>query len=71
MAATHDYATEKVEAAELDNTMTLVGECGGLSSILKVYKNLNDDLLIFVNTEHGQLTMYAHDFCNILDPDRS
>lgn len=62
MSDTHDYDTQLVQGSQLDGTMTLVGESGGLSSI---YESSKSDLMmgmVVVTTEHGPL---------YLDPDES
>lgn len=59
-AITHDYPTRQVRGDQLDATMTLVGESGGLSSVHETKpSNLAPGLLV-VTTEHGPL---------YLDPD--
>lgn len=57
---THEYDTRPVLGKDLDGTMVLVGESGGLSAI---YDASPSDLcfgMTVVNTEHGPL---------YLDPD--
>lgn len=58
MSDTHDHPTKEVLGKDLDHTMVLVGESGGLSAIYDA-KGID---LIDVTTEHGVLN---------LDPDRA
>lgn len=59
-ALTHEHPTRHVNSADLDNTMTLVGESGGLSAIYEVESSNVMPGMIRVETEHGPL---------YLDPD--
>lgn len=60
MSQTHDYTTKTVKVRDLDNTHTLVGESGGLSSVYDNHPSNFAFGLQGVDTEHGQL---------LLDPD--
>jgi hypothetical protein len=62
MTQTHDYTTKSIKGSDLDNTMTLVGESGGLSSIYDTRMGTLNPVLLTVETEHGML---------LLDPDES
>lgn len=66
LGSTHDYDTRKVLAVELDATMTLVGESGGLSS---VYGTGPGKVLgcVPVTTEHGVLFLDPDDRVTVLD----
>lgn len=57
---THDYPTRLVLGDDLNGSMTLVGESGGLSSIYSVSPSSSLPGLLVVETEHGPL---------YLDPD--
>lgn len=57
--SSHDYPTRTVLGRDLDTTMVLVGESGGLSAIYEVSSSAPPGV-IPVTTEHG--TLY-------LDPD--
>ena len=58
MADTHDHLTRKVKATDLDATMTLVGQSGGLSSIYEVHQAPSVDVVALL-TEHGALWLRA------------
>jgi hypothetical protein len=57
---THDYPTRKVRGFELDETMVLVGESGGLSAVYDNSPSSAMPGLMMIDTEHGPL---------YLDPD--
>jgi hypothetical protein len=60
MASTHNYTTALLPAIDLDSTMVLVGESGGLSAVYDVANSYAMPGLLVVETEHGSL---------YLDPD--
>lgn len=67
MSATHNYNIRSILGSELDDTMTLVGESGGLSSIYEVGpSNVMPDLLCVV-TEHGFLYLDPETHHDVLD----
>jgi hypothetical protein len=56
MTTTHDHDTLPVKPADLDPSMVIVGECGGLSAIFEAPEESN--VLpghYLVTTEHGNL----------------
>jgi len=57
MADTHDYETRTVRGDQLNGTMTLVGESGGLSSIYETRMGSLISVLLTVETEHGMLLL--------------
>lgn len=59
---THEYPTRQVAGNDLDGTMTLVGESGGLSSIYHNSFSSAMPGLTLIMTEHGPL---------YLDPDHT
>jgi hypothetical protein len=59
---THDYETREVPVTELDSTMVLVGESGGLCAIYETQPSSAMPGLQRIETEHGAL---------YLDPDES
>lgn len=59
--STHDYPTRKVRGKDLDGTMVLVGESGGLSAIYVNSPSSAMPGLTLIETEHGPL---------YLDPDK-
>lgn len=56
----HDYPIRQVRGRDLDSTMVLVGESGGLSAIYDGYPSGAMPELRVIETEHGPL---------YLDPD--
>lgn len=69
MTATHDYTTKLVRADSLNNTMTLVGVCGGLSSILQTLKTPIIPEITVILTEHGKLHLDSEKGYLVLDMD--
>jgi hypothetical protein len=61
----HEYPVRDVPPAELDHTMTLVGECGGLSSILGSPEKSGG--YIVIDTEHGSLALVPDQAVAVLD----
>ena len=70
---THDYVTKQVPALDLDHTMVLVGESGGLSAIYDVRPNSLIDGFVTVETEHGPLVLDddREQTFSVLDPERN
>lgn len=69
MSATHDYDTVQINAEDLDGTHTLVGACGGLSSVFEVFDTFNggvDGILLEVQTEHGSLFLAPDESVEVL-----
>lgn len=58
MGSVHEYVTIEIDPIDLTTSHTLVGECGGLSSVLGDAKPSYP--YVEVETEHGSL---------FLDPD--
>lgn len=66
--STHDYETREVEAKNLDRTMVLVGECGGLSAVVGgALESVTMPGFITVSTEHGSLYLNPADVLDVLD----
>lgn len=63
---THDHPVIEVLGSDLDSTMTLVGESGGLSSIYEI-GGLSMGLLV-VETEHGFVHLDPDEHYAVLDP---
>lgn len=67
---THDYNTDTVAAKDVDSSMVLVGESGGLSS---VYNNGGKSYAmegcISIETEHGTLYVDADEPMLVLAED--
>lgn len=66
---THDYPTRLVFGRDLDGTMTLVGESGGLSSIYLTGPSNSFPGMVAVETEHGFLYLDPDDEYDVLDLD--
>ena len=62
----HDYATRQVAALDLDSTMVLVGQSGGLSAIYDVRRTAVNGM-VSVETEHGFLNLDVDDTYDVLD----
>jgi hypothetical protein len=66
MSTAHEYPTRKVQGSDLDETMTLVGESGGLSSVYAEGRSVPVGL-ISVETEHGFLYLDPDEEFDVLD----
>lgn len=67
MSETHDYETDDMPVVFLDETMTIVGESGGLSAIYgPPLPHGTGDRAVTVSTEHGQLLFYRTAIVKIL-----
>lgn len=66
--STHDHPTKQVLGKDLDSTMVLVGQSGGLSAI---YETNPSDLafgMVVVETEHGPLYLDPDEEQTVYDP---
>lgn len=66
---THDYATRDMLASEIDDTMVLVGESGGLSAVYESAPSAALPGLQLVTTEHGPLLLDPDERYAVLDTD--
>ena len=64
---THDYNTIKILGKDLDSTMVLVGDSGGLSSIYSDPKRGMVSGLVNLETEHGFLLLDPDEEYTVLD----
>lgn len=67
MPDTHEHATRLVAGSDLDDTMTLVGESGGLSSIYETSNSSAMPGLVRLETEHGPLYLDPDEEYPVLD----
>lgn len=63
----HDYKTKEVLGKDLDYTMVLVGESGGLCAVYAVNNSSAMPGLLAVETEHGPLYLDPDEYYNIYD----
>jgi hypothetical protein len=66
---THDHATRDMLASEIDDTMVLVGESGGLSAVYDSEESLAMPGVQLVTTEHGPLYLDPGTRYAVLDTD--
>lgn len=64
---THDYPTKAVLAKDVDDTMVLVGESGGLSAIYGSRRSVLVPSMMSIETEHGQLVVSPERGMTVLD----
>lgn len=61
------HATRPVLGSDLDNTMVLVGDSGGLSAIYEVGNSAVMSHMLVVETEHGPLYLDPTERYAVLD----
>lgn len=72
MPQTHDYPTRPVDPVDLDSTMVLVGDSGGLSAIVGDVEASNTmPGMVRVETEHGPLYLDPEEPADVLDMEAS
>lgn len=71
MADTHDYDTIEIIPTMLNTSHTLVGQCGGLSSVIGDVSMSNVAFgMLMVETEHGTLYLDPDEDVEVLDQEQ-
>ena len=65
--STHDYPTREVAGRDINSTMVLVGESGGLSAIYDIEPSFAMPGLLTAGTEHGTLYLDPDEVYNVYD----
>lgn len=62
------YQTERIRSSELQPGYTLVGQMGGLSTVIEVTHN-EPSGIVLIDTEHGRMAVTAYKGLDVLSFD--